>query len=108
MPHKDAAPGLLERGNIDLKKRPRVQNPDGSISTVRSMSFNTGGREVLIPTVSDDGRIMSTDEAVQTYRKTGKHLGHFDSPKAATAYAKQLSKEQDRMYGPKPKGLRRY
>lgn len=92
-------PGMIERGNINLSARPVVQNSDGSISTVRSMSVNVGGKEVLIPTVSEDGRIMSKDEAVQQFKKTGKHLGKFDSPAAATAYAKTLSAEQGQQYG---------
>lgn len=85
-------------GNIDLANRPRVKNSDGSISTVRSLSANFDGQEVLIPTVSDDGRIMSDDEAIQQYRRTGRHLGMFDSPEAATAYAESLHRDQERMY----------
>lgn len=86
--------GQLEPGNIDLKNRPRVKNPDGSISTVRSMSTNIEGREVLLSTVSDDGRLLSDQEAIDAYRQSGKHLGIFDSPENATAYAEQLHNDQ--------------
>lgn len=92
--------GLLEKGNIDIHNRPVVKNPDGSISTVRSMSTNIDGREVLIPTVSDDGRIMSDDEAIDNFMRTGKHLGMFDNPDDATAYAESLHNQQADEYLP--------
>lgn len=90
--------GQYGLGNIDLYNRPQVRNNDGSISTVRSMSFNDGQNEVLIPTVSNDGRIFSEDEAIDNYFKTGKYLGKFNTVEDANKYAQRLHNEQDRYY----------
>jgi len=88
---------MIEQGNIDLTNRPVVKNPDGTISTVRSISVEIDGQEILIPTVSDDARIMSNEEAIQQYRQTGRHLGKFSSVEAANRYARQIHKEQERL-----------
>lgn len=86
------------KGNINLYDRPLVKNSDGTTSTVRSMSFNDGQNEILIPTVSDSGRIMSNDEAIDNYYQTGKYLGKFNSIDEANSYAEQLHKQQDKYY----------
>jgi hypothetical protein len=88
------AKGMMETGNIDLTSRPIRRNGDGSVSTVRSISIDEGSGTVLIPTINDDGKLLSNKEAVEEYKKTGKHLGIFDSREDADAYAEQLHLEQ--------------
>jgi hypothetical protein len=94
--------GALEPGNLDLTRRPYVRNADGSVSTVRSMSFREGaksgspwaGKEILVPTVSDDGRIMSGDEAIAEYDRTGKHMGVYPTVAAADYAGEMIHQDQ--------------
>lgn len=60
------------------------------------MSFNEGKNEVLIPTVSDDGRIMSDNEAIKSYQSSGQHLGKFKTVDAANTYAQSLHQDQEK------------
>lgn len=96
---KEPVGNFAEKGNIDLFNRPVTQNEDGTISTVRSMSFNDGNHEVLIPTVADDGAILSEEDAINNYYKTGKHLGKFNSVEDANQYAENLHNQQEGLYG---------
>ena len=89
--------GLIAPGNIDIYKRPVVKNLDGSISTVRSMSFNDGAGEVLIPTVVGR-KVVSDQEAIDHYYNTGQHLGIFETPQAADEYAQNLHLQQEYQY----------
>ena len=74
---------------------PAAQNPDGSIS----LRVNLDGREVLLPTVTPDGRYFTgtrkeiEDLAVAEFQKTGRHLGKFATPEAADAFAQQLHQD---------------
>lgn len=91
--------GLFRQGNINLHNRPQVKNPDGSISTVLSMGVGLGdGKEALIPRVSDDGRILSEQEAIEQFKRTGKHLGIYNSQKEADQAAEQLHQQQQQEY----------
>lgn len=86
-------PGQTAPGNIDLFQQPKVTNADGSVSTVDSASANIDGQEVLLSRVTPDGRHLSTDEAIAEYQRSGKHLGMFDSPAAADAFAQKLHQD---------------
>jgi hypothetical protein len=97
-PSATTSPGLLSPGNIDLNNRPVVKNKDGTISTVRSMSFEENGKEILVPTVSDSGTIMSDQQAIDQYHQSGKHLGIFGSVQAADSAAQAIHNQQDKRY----------
>jgi hypothetical protein len=86
--------GLLAPGNIDVSKQPMVRNADGSISTVRSIGIEDNGVNVVIPTVSPDGRILSNADAIALYQHTGKHLGKFQTQAQADAFAQSLHESE--------------
>lgn len=92
--------GMHTQGNIDLTNRPKVWNPETKKhSTVWSMGIGLDdGLEALIPRVSEDGRILTKQQAIDLFKKTKKHLGIFHSSDAANQYAEQLHKEQAELY----------
>lgn len=93
--------GVLEQGNIDLHNRPKVSNPDGTYSTVRSITVDEDGKSVLIPTVVGD-KVVSDDEAIANYKKTGQHLGKFRDRATADTYAQKLHEDQQKEYDAPP------
>lgn len=86
--------GALEPGNIDLTARPHVKNPDGSTSTVYSMGTEINGQQYLIPLVHDDGYIMTPDEGIAEFERTGKHLGVYGSPEESDQAAEAIHLDQ--------------
>lgn len=87
----------LEEGTIaedELKVRARnpVKNDDGTYSTIRSITINEDGKEVLIPTVHN-GKILSNEEAIKVYQQTGKHLGKFRTSEDAHQFGLHISNE---------------
>jgi len=92
-------PGLVQPGTVNLYQQPVVQNADGTTSTVDSLSVGLDGHEVLLPTVTPDGRHFTgtpeqvQDAAIAEYRRTGRHLGIFTDPASATAFAQQLHED---------------
>ncbi len=97
----DALPnGLLKKGNINLFQRPSVPTPGhpGMHSSVRSITITDDqGHAYLIPTVvrtAKGWRVVSNQKAIQTWRRTGQHLGYFANEAAANSYAGILHRQQ--------------
>lgn len=81
-------PGLKKPGNINLNGRPVVANKDGSYSTEKSFSIGTDEGETLIPQVVN-GKMLSQEDATTHFKKTGEHMGVFDTPEHADDYAQK-------------------
>jgi hypothetical protein len=92
MPQLPAIKGLKTVGNINIYTRPHITNPDGSLSTVNSTSGGYDEGEVLYPGM-DNTHLLSGEEAGKQYRQTGQHLGIFDTPDNADAYAQKLHED---------------
>ena len=86
-------------GNIDLTQRPIRMNDDGSASTVRSASINENGKEVLIPTIGQNGEDLNIDQAVELYRRTGQNLGRYNSVGEANQAAQNIHDSEQRRLG---------
>lgn len=97
-------------GNLDLDRRPIAELPGGEWGTVRSISIQDGDRTVLIPTVvgayGRPGRVLSDEEAVDRYYRTGENLGSFPIGERADTYGERLSASQARKYGPRMEQIR--
>jgi hypothetical protein len=77
--------------------KPIIENPDGTFSTERTMSFrDEDGKETVIATIVG-GTAYSPKEAVRLYRE-GKNpaLGKFDTVSAAEEYAQQRHLKEER------------
>ena len=94
-------PYAITPRNMDISNLPQVPNRipgEGGISTVRSMGTNINGEEVLLPTVIN-GQLANTEneaarQAIEHYRRTGKHLGKYVTP-AASENAAELLHERE-------------
>lgn len=94
--------GRMGAGNIDLYNRPQYRQPDGSLSTVNSISIGTDEGEVLIPTIGRDAKgnpvQWTDDEAIENFFRTGEYLGKFKTPEEADRYAEMLHNQQEAYY----------
>lgn len=88
--------GAAFGGNVDLYAQPEVPNPDGSKSTVDTIGVNINGFEYVLPRVTPDGRHLDSEQAIDEFRRTGRHLGAFYAPEHASAFAGQVHDDYER------------
>jgi len=85
--------GLIAQGNIDILHRPQIKNANGTTSTVLSGTFTTDAGTYVLPHVIGN-KIVSDEEAFSYFKKTGQHLGLFQTVNQAENYSQKLHLEQ--------------
>jgi hypothetical protein len=84
--------GLIAPGNLDpFKKAP--SSSSGTLASSLTFPVATEQGQVLVPQMVK-GQLLTKREAIAHFMKTGQHLGIFDSPENATAYADSLHSAQ--------------
>jgi hypothetical protein len=84
---------LAQIAGLDLSGSgvPVIRNPDGSISTERTITIEVDGRHFVIPTIVN-GHQLSENQAVAAWRAgTNPEVGVFKDQKSADAFAVQRS-----------------
>lgn len=94
------APGMIEPGNIDLRNRQVVQNPDGSFSTEVATTVGFDDHVAVVPQIVK-GKNVGFEGAVEHYKKTGEHMGRFKpgADMQAADFANRTHLKQEKRYG---------
>lgn len=90
---------IIAYGNINLRTRPLSMLVNGKVDA--NFSFITPATfvdktkiQVLIPQVTDDGRKISQQQAIDLYNISGRHFGKFATLSVATAYQRVLEAKE--------------
>jgi peptidoglycan hydrolase-like protein with peptidoglycan-binding domain len=90
-----------KKGNYLLPdiNRPSYKDESGNRRSEYKMGFNIDGKETVVPTVVG-GRQLSEDEAVARYRKTGLHMGQYNTPEEADYAARSRTAKYNMLEDP--------
>ena len=90
-----------KKGNYLLPdiNRPSYKDESGNRRSEYKMGFNVDGKETLIPSVVG-GKQLTEDEAVARYRKTGLHMGQYNTPEEADYAARSRTAKYNMLEDP--------
>src|SRR6516165_9823759 len=86
---KEVPGGRVVAPNLDINRRPVIQNQDGSISTFRGTTVEQDGVHYVVPGMTDT-QPLSLEQSKAQFQNTGQHFGGFASEDEAQAFAKAL------------------
>lgn len=79
-----------------------IKNQDGTVSTERTITIETDGRHVVLPTIVN-GKQLPSAEAIKMWRAgTNQAVGEFDNAQAANRFAEQRTARLTEELRPRP------
>jgi hypothetical protein len=91
---KDKSPSNSSEGNIDVSSRKTIKLSNGEIELFKPMAFRNAGKVIVVPTITEGGKLLTESGAINKYFETGMHLGIFDDMSEAKVRIEQLEKER--------------
>lgn len=93
---------MIEGGNLDVFSRPLMRESDGTVSRGAMKPFQVEGVEFLLPLTDASGKLLSDDEALAQFERTGNHYGGFRTAEEAMEFSRQLGDAGKRWRKPTP------
>jgi len=84
----------FESSTINVDSLPSTKMPDGSVVSIRPITFEHEDMFVVIPTITESGELLSDSQAITKFLKSNWHLGKFGESRSAERYA-SLLKDRD-------------
>jgi hypothetical protein len=91
---KDKSPSNSSEGNIDVSSRKTIKLSNGEVELFKPMAFRNAGKVIVVPTITEGGKLLTESGAINKYFETGMHLGIFDDMSEAKVRIEQLEKER--------------
>lgn len=95
IPEDPAPEGLAVPGNVDMAARKVFVGEDRKAKILMPITVPVvGGQYAVVPSVDEDGTVLTKYQAISKYMETKQHLGVFETEEAARDYAGKIQSSQ--------------
>lgn len=80
--------------SINTASRKPIKLSNGEIELFKPMAFRNSGKVVVVPMITDGGKLLTESGSINKYFETGMHLGIFDNMVEAKMRIEELEKQK--------------
>ena len=81
-------------GNMDTTSRKPIKLSNGEIELFKPMAFRNSGKVIVVPMITDGGKLLTESGAINKYFETGMHLGIFNNMTDAKRLIEELEEQR--------------